>query len=116
MNAFNLNPFFAEVSDKIPGVTELWTLGIIFAMTVFLICRRFKWTLIFFLPLALAWAVGVFREFFMDQFFKTAVIEEMGYSYLLQVIFANSLPLIALLILCALFLSHRIQKVNTVSA
>ena len=88
---------FAEVSDKIPSVPELWALGIVCAAIAFCICRYFKPALVVCVPLALLWVIGVCKELFGDEYFKAAVVGEMGYGYLLQVVVTNSLPLLALL-------------------
>ena len=88
---------FAEVSDKIPSVPELWALGIVCAAIAFCICRYFKPALVVCVPLALLWVIGVCKELFGDEYFKAAVVGGMGYGYLLQVVVTNSLPLLALL-------------------
>jgi len=92
-----LSPMFAEVSDKMPGLLAIWMVSIGLAALVFA-CRRFsRWSLVVTVPLAAWTAWSVWREFVTDTNLRQAVLTELGYGYLIQVVAGGCLPLIAAL-------------------
>ena len=103
-----LSPMFAEVSDKVPGVLAIWIVSIGLAALVFA-CRRFsRWSLVATVPLAAWIALSVWREFLADTYFRQAVLTELGYGYLIQVVASGCIPLIAALAWSACDL-HRLR-------
>jgi hypothetical protein len=108
----DLNPMFAEVSDKVPGLLAIWMVSIGLAALVFA-CRRFsRWSLVVTVPLAGLIAWSVWREFVADTYFRQAVLAELGYGYLIQVVAGSCVPLIAALAWSACDL-HRLRAEQT---
>lgn len=99
-----IQPMFAEISDKIPTIGGLWLVGLIFAGLTFVMFRLSRDTLLLSVPLTGLWLVGITREFYGDEYFKSVVIAEMGRSYLHQVVYTAALPLIVTLVCGALYL------------
>jgi hypothetical protein len=88
---------FAEVSDKVPGLLAIWMVSIGLAALVF-VCRRFsRCSLAATVPLVAWMAWSVWREFVADTCFRQAVLTELGYGYLIQVVVGGCIPLIAAL-------------------
>jgi len=87
----------AEVSDKVPGSLVIWIFSIGLAGFVFAGRRFSRWTLVVTVPLAgwIAWSV--WREFVADTHFRQAVLAELGYGYVIQVVCAGCIPLLAAL-------------------
>ena len=99
---------FAEVSDKAPGLLAIWMVSIGLAALAFA-CRRFsRWSLVATVPLAAWIAWSVWREFVADTYFRQAVLTELGYGYLIQVVAGSCIPLIAALAWSACDL-HRLR-------
>jgi hypothetical protein len=92
-----LSPMFGEVSDKVSGLLAVWVVSIGLATFVFA-CRRFsRWSLVATVPLAACIAWSVWREFVADTYFRQAVLTELGYGYLIQLVACGCIPLIAAL-------------------
>src|SRR5438034_1108442 len=102
--ATTFQSMFAEVSDKIPTTGGLWCWGVIAAVLIFATYRLSRYSLLLSFPLAGLWLGGIFHAFYSDASFKSAVVTEMGWSYLLQVIFISALPSIAAIVCGVLFL------------
>ena len=101
-----LSPIFAEVSDKVPGLLAIWVFSIGLAALVFA-CRRFsRRSLVVTVPLATWLAWSVCREFVADTYFRQAVLTELGYGYLIQLVVCGCIPLIAALAWSACDLHH----------
>lgn len=92
-----LSPIFAEVSNKVPGLLAIWVCSFGLAALVFA-CRRFsRRSLVVTAPLAAWIAWSVYREFVADTCFRQAVLAELGYGYLIQLVACGCIPLIAAL-------------------
>jgi uncharacterized membrane protein len=109
------NPILAEVSDKLPRVSDLWVAGIVLAAIAVCICRYFKSALLVCVPLALLWSIAVSHEFLGDDLFATAVVEELGIGYLIQVVLANLLLFLSLFVMCFLVNRQRHQMEHEVT-
>ena len=102
--ATTFQSMFAKVSDKIPTTCGLWCWGLFAAVLIFATYRLSRYTLLLSLPLAGLSLTGILHAFYRDASFKSAVVTEVGWSYLHQVIFTSALPLIAAIVCGVLFL------------
>jgi len=81
---------FAEVSDKIPSLVAIWIVGLIATAAVYALCRRHWLSAFLMLPVCLWLLSEIHYEFFTD--IRSAIIEEQGAGYLVQLGISASLP------------------------
>jgi hypothetical protein len=103
-----VQPIFAEVSDKIPGLVIVWFAGLAAALTIYALCRL-HWSAAFFLLPVCLWLVwNIHYEFFTD--IRSNIIEEQGVGYLIQIGISASLPAFVALLFVAKILCFNLRS------
>ena len=62
----NFTPFLAEVADKEPTITAIWTVATFLCVGGFVLCRWRRVAGLILLPLAALWAWAMFSEIIVD--------------------------------------------------
>jgi hypothetical protein len=73
---------WAEVSDKIPSIFQMWVQGIIFGVICFYLASKKWWLAIVGVGLSIILFAGVY-DMEADKYMRQAVINEQGETYLI---------------------------------
>ena len=76
-------PALAEVSDKMPTITQLWLQGLIGAILLLLLIRRFIWASILGFCVVPFFAFASY-DMLADPFVGPAIMKEQGTSYIVS--------------------------------
>lgn len=99
----NVMAIILEVMDKEPSLPGVWVLNLFLAAFGYLLCRRYKRSLLFILPITLLFAYSVLAELH-DPYVGPAILREAGRGYLIQNYMATA---VAVLVPCAGALMRR---------
>lgn len=88
----NTFPILAEVVDKEPTLTWLWTIAAILSAASFALCRWRRWTAVIAIPAAAFWIWLLLPEI-RDRFVGPAILQELGRGYVIQTYLAAFVPL-----------------------
>ena len=88
----------AEVGDKVPRLPILFLWSAVIVLLAWVMIRKKKWLAFVPLILAIFFAVGATQEP-RDVFVGPAIIQELGYSYVVSCYLAAALPFLAITVL-----------------
>lgn len=83
-----------EVMDKELSLPGVWLLNLSLAAFGYVLCRRYKWSLLFTLPVALFFSFAHLGELH-DPHVGPAILEEAGRSYVIQSYAAMTIAILA---------------------
>ena len=83
----------AEVADKEPTLTWLWTVAAILSIASFALCRWRRWAAIIAVPAAALWVYLLLPEIH-DRFVGPAIQQELGRGYVIQTYLAAFVPVL----------------------
>jgi hypothetical protein len=90
-------PILAEIADKEPAITVIWSIAAFFCFIGFLLCRWRRVATLLAFPLAAFWAWAMFAELH-DPYVGAAIMSELGRGYVLQAYVAALIPFVAMAI------------------
>src|SRR5262245_283902 len=91
------SPMFAEVSDKVTTIGNIWVLtGLISTACLFLAAWRHR-AIFLALPFITLWAIVITSEV-RDPYVGPAILSELGQGYITQVYVATVVPVIFVVI------------------
>ncbi|MEX1098178.1 MAG: hypothetical protein WED34_19195 [Planctomycetales bacterium] len=93
-------PIIAEIADKMPETSIVWLFD--FSIAIVLLASAsglwflHRWAHLLLLPVAAWWAWMGFSDYALDAYWRRAVSQEMGTSYVVQSVAAGCLPLLVI--------------------
>jgi len=89
----NFTLILAEVADKEPTITAIWTVAAFLCIGGFVLCRWRRVAGLIALPLAALWAWAMFSEIH-DPYVGPAILRELGRGYVTQAYVAALIPFV----------------------
>src|SRR5262245_28882633 len=92
-----LIPIFAEVSDKVPTLRNIWVATAVISLACLFATGRKRWAAFATLPVIAFWALIITSEI-RDDYVGPAIVSELGRSYVMQAYIAAVTPVLFLAI------------------
>ena len=94
-------PMLAEAADKEPTLVLVWSIAAFVSAACFLLCRWRRWALVLALCLAGLLIYATF-SWLRDPNESSAIVSELGWSYVTQAWIAGFIPLLFIAAGCSL--------------